>query len=403
MQNQQATAYQENLLCDTLDRMRRNPEGRKVVHIHLSRLMPMNREPLRVKIIRRMFANLEGGMHVQVFPLTNLDLVMTVNSGAQRDVNNICNRIRALLESDPITFTDDAAGNDQFVTWYDLEVDSNIATEMAVAMRDEAIARRNRPGSGQPLPSMTPADLDVVQKQLAVTNVIPFVRDQAALRLDPAKNQAAIEFREFYLSVGDLGRQIAPGVNLFGDRWLFQDLSRTMDLRMLETIVRAPHARKEPIISLNLNLESISTPAFAAFIERIPKGQRIIIEIQAIDVLAGVRHYIEVHDVMSSMGHALLIDGLSPTTLQMLDVPRLMPHYAKIMWSPELQDMMDPNSNKSAAYMIDQVGADKVILARCDSETAMSWGLKSGIRVFQGHFLDAMSRPRRRQAGQRAG
>ena len=43
MYNQGAKGYQEALLVDTLDRMRRNPEGRKVVHLHLSQLLPPNR------------------------------------------------------------------------------------------------------------------------------------------------------------------------------------------------------------------------------------------------------------------------------------------------------------------------------------------------------------------------
>ncbi len=71
---QQNTAYQENLLCDTIDRMRRNPEGRKVVHIKLSKLLPVNRTEVKIKIVSRMFGNLEGGMHVQIFPLVNQDL-----------------------------------------------------------------------------------------------------------------------------------------------------------------------------------------------------------------------------------------------------------------------------------------------------------------------------------------
>ncbi len=89
---QTTSAYQENLLCDTLDRMRRNPEGRKVVHMHISKLLPANRTPVKSKIVSRMFGNLESGMHVQVFPMVNQDLVMTVNAGSQRDVNAICKR-----------------------------------------------------------------------------------------------------------------------------------------------------------------------------------------------------------------------------------------------------------------------------------------------------------------------
>ena len=378
--------------------MRRNPEGRKVVHVHLSRLMPGNRTPVKSKIVSRMFGNLEGGMHIQMFQVINQDLVMTVNAGAQRDVNAICNRLRGLFDDDPITFTEDKDGNDQFVTWYDLEVDAAMALNMAQELREDANKRLRQPPETPPPPIMTPVQLDHVQKQLATTNIIPFVRDQVAMRVNPGDADATIEFYEFFLSVGDLQRSIAPGINVFGDRWLFQDLSRTMDLRMLETVVRAPHARESPVISLNLNLETISTPAFATFLERIPKDQKIIVEIQAIDLLAAVRNYYDVHDVISTLGHSLLIDGLNPIMLQMLDVRLMNPHYAKIMWAPELIDLMNPDSNKSASALIDSVGGDKIILARCDSQNAMAWGLKSGIRIFQGHFLDSFGKPRHRGA-----
>ena len=397
---QHTTAYQENLLCDTLDRMRRNPEGRKVVHIHLSRLMPGNRTPVKSKIVSRMFGNLEGGMHIQMFPMINQDLVMTVNAGAQRDVNAICNRLRGLFDDDPVTFTEDKDGNDQFVNWYDLEVDSAQALNMAQELREEANRRLRKAPEAPPTPAMTPVQLDHVQKQLATTNIIPFVRDQVAMRVSPGDADAHIEFYEFFLSVGDLQRTIAPGINVFGDRWLFQDLSRTMDLRMLETVVRAPHARESPVISLNLNLETISTPAFVTFLERIPEDQKIIVEVQAIDVLAAVRSYYDVHDVISSMGHALLIDGLNPIMLQMIDVRMMKPDYAKIMWAPELIDLMNPDSSKSAAALIESIGGDKIVLARCDSQNAMAWGLKSGIRIFQGHFLDSFGKPRHRAAAQ---
>ncbi len=215
------------------------------------------------------------------------------------------------------------------------------------------------------------------------------------MRVDPGSSDASIEFYEFFLSVGDLQKTIAQGINIFGDRWLFQDLSRTMDLRMLEVVVRAPHARNAPTISLNLNLETVTTPAFAAFLERMPEGQKIIVEIQAIDVLAGIRNYYEVHEVLSGLGHSLLIDGLSPTMLQMLDVPRLQPDYAKIMWAQEFIDTLHPDSNNSATAMINEVGAHKVVLARCDSQAAMAWGLQSGIRVYQGYFLDSFGKPER--------
>lgn len=387
MANQGAKGYQETLLVDTLDRIRRNPEGRKLALVRLSQLLPQNRTAVRIKIVTRMFRTLESGRQVQIFALSNDDLAMVVSAGAQRDVNNILHRIRKLFEGDPLTL-DDEGGNDRFVSWYDLTLDTAMAIQTAQKLRQEAQQTQSRSGA-QPLPPPSPAALDEIHKKLAFLNVAPFVRDQVALRINSATKEATIEFYEFFLSVGDLQRAVAPNLNLLGDRWLFQDLSRTMDLRMLDIVVRAPHARGAPALSLNLNLETILTPAFPTFLQRIEANQKVIVEVQAVDVLTNIGMYLDVQGILNSMGHALLIDGLSTTALMMLDVAKMKPDYAKIVWAPELLDMMDPATNQNAAFIVSDIGPEKVILSRCDSANALAWGLKTGINVFQGHFLDA--------------
>lgn len=386
MSTQGAKGYQETLLVDTLDRMRRNPEGRKVVHLRLGKLMPANRTPVRIKIVTRMFRTLESGRQVQIFSLTNDDLAMIVGAGAQRDVNNIIHRIRKLFEGDPLTL-DDEGGNDRFISWYDLTLDAAMAIHAAQQLRQEA--QTVQPPVATSLPNITPAALDEIHKKLAFLNVVPFVRNQVALRIDRTTNEASIEFFEFFLSVADIQRQIAPTWNLFGDRSLFQDLSRTMDLRMLDVVARAPDFRGAPAVSLNLNLETVFTPGFGSFLERLEQGQKAIVEVQAVDVLTNFNMYLDAQAVLSSMGHAVLIDGLSTSALSMLDVALMKPDYAKIIWAPELLDMMDPANNQTAAFIVQNIGTEKVILSRVDSANALAWGLKTGITVFQGHFLDA--------------
>ena len=397
MANQGARGYQETMFVDTLDRIRRNPEGRKAVHLRLSQLLPGNRTPVRIKIVTRMFRTLESGRQVQIFSLTNDDLAMVVGAGAQRDVNNIIQRIRKLFEGDPLTL-DDEAGNDRFAAWYDLTLDSAMAIHAAQQLRQNAQFAQPQ-ATAQPLPSITPAALDEIHKKLAFLNVVPFVRDQVALRVDMSTKEASIEFYEFFLSVGDIQRSIAPNWNLFSERSLFQDLSRTMDQRMLEIVLRAPQVRDAPAISLNLNLETVFTPAFQTFLTGVEQPQRVIVEIQAVDLLTNFTMYLDAKAVLSSMGHAVLIDGLSTAALSMVDVSLMKPDYAKIVWAPELLDMMDPANNQSAAFIVQNIGAEKVILSRCDSANALSWGLKTGISVFQGHFLDSFRKkaaPRRR-------
>jgi len=393
MNTQGARGYQEGLLVDTLDRMRRNPEGRKVVHLRLSQLMAHNRTPVRVRIINRMFRNLESGRQVQLFPISNDDLVIIVNAGAQRDVANTCDRIRTLFESDPVTHISDGQ-QDKFILWFDLGLDAALAIHTAQQLRQMVL--KMPPRNENALPGLTPASLDDVQKKLAFANIVPFIRDQVAVRIDPKTNAANIEFYEFFLAIADVQRALAPHINLLSDRWLFQDLSRTMDQRMLEMISRHPSARGAPAISLNLNLETVVTPTFQTFIERVEKGQKIIVEVQAVDVLTNLNLYNEVEAALSQLGHAVLIDGLTTTALSVLDVRRLNPDYAKLVWSPELLNTMDPRGSR-AATMVKQFGGDKIVLSRVDSPDALEWGVRSGIGLFQGRFLDSFSKSARKR------
>ncbi|MDX2143762.1 MAG: EAL domain-containing protein [Rhodospirillaceae bacterium] len=391
MNTQGARGYQEGLLVDTLDRMRRNPEGRKVVHLRLSQLMPHNRTPVKVRIINRMFRNLESGRQAQIFLIGNDDMVMIVNAAAQRDMANICERIRTLFESDPITHTP-AGEPDRFILWFDLNLDAALAIHTAQQLKQ--LVQKMPPRSETALPGLTPASLDDVQKKLAFANVVPFIRDQVAVRINAQTNAAAIEFYEFFMSVMDVQKAIAPGTNLLGDRWLFQELSRTMDQRMLEMVVRAPHARGVPAISLNLNLETVVTPTFLSFLERIEKEQRVIVEVQAMDVLNNLPLYTEVESALSQMKHAVLIDGLTTTALSVFDVSRLKPDYAKLVWAPELLNVMDSKGSRSTS-MIKQMGGDKIVLSRVDTADALQWGLRNGIELFQGRFLDSFGKPGR--------
>jgi hypothetical protein len=42
------------------------------------------------------------------------------------------------------------------------------------------------------------------------------------------------------------------------------------------------------------------------------------------------------------------------------------------------------------------VGGGKIIISRCESSKALSWGLKHGVTLFQGRFLDSLKSNRRR-------
>src|SRR5690606_2440067 len=109
---------------------------------------------------------------VQIFSLSNDDVVMIVNAGAQRDVNNTLHRVRKLYDGDPVT-TNDANGDDRFTTWYDLSLDAAMALHAAQQLRQAAQQAPQQTTATQ-APTLTPAALDEAQKKLAFVNVAPF-------------------------------------------------------------------------------------------------------------------------------------------------------------------------------------------------------------------------------------
>lgn len=79
----------ERLLIDTVNRLRRNGFGGKAVYLHLSRLLPVNRVPVRISIVARMFKALEAGHGAAVYRLDNDDLVILGRTLPENEVNLI--------------------------------------------------------------------------------------------------------------------------------------------------------------------------------------------------------------------------------------------------------------------------------------------------------------------------
>ena len=49
-------------------------------------------------------------------------------------------------------------------------------------------------------------------------------------------------FEEIYVRIADLQKPLMPNVNLAGNRWLFQHLTQSLDLRVLSILSRRPEA-----------------------------------------------------------------------------------------------------------------------------------------------------------------
>jgi EAL domain-containing protein (putative c-di-GMP-specific phosphodiesterase class I) len=198
-------------------------------------------------------------------------------------------------------------------------------------------------------------------------------------------------FRETYVSMQDLRALVAPGIDMFASGWLFRYLTEILDRRMLELVAgQAPASGPVPI-SLNLNIASLETPGFKRFLDAHDAAtSKPIIEIQLVDLLANSAVFAKIRESLQAQGHRILIDGLTPLTLQVIDVSALRSNLVKIWWRKDASTLFPAGRVSGLREVIDRLGRERIILARAESEQALEWGVEHGIRRFQGRLVDRL-------------
>jgi hypothetical protein len=377
---------QESLLLGAAERIGRVREGRLALHVHLSRLRPQNRQEGHLRIAMRMLEPMVNAYRGQMFLLSNSDIVFLLKDPNLTDVENMVFKLRALFSKDPLTFVDTGDGRDNFCTWFELE--GNDYDAFLAMARDAAQAARAKAREGKEAAALAPIDpksLGEIMARVASMDVTPVIRRQSAIIIH--QTNATVLFQEFFVAMAELQKALAPGVNLLGNRWLFQHLSQALDLKVLDALRRVDLRVRPQAFSLNLNLSTVLSPAFDAFAEGEAAGTGIFVELQILDVLADSRAFYAARQRLREKKRFLAIDGLNELTLQFMDVSQFEADLYKITWSP---DMRDAEHAQQVARHLGTVGGDKILLARCDSEAAINWGLERGVQRFQGRYVDAM-------------
>lgn len=376
---------QEHLLLDAAERVGRIRDGRVAVQIHLSRLRPQNRQEGYLRVAARMLEPFVNSNRGHLFVLSSADIVFIVTQPDGMELKDYIHRLRGLFAKDPLTNDDTGDGADLFCTHYDLTFDYDSFLAMVRAALADARGR-GRQTAAADLKPLDATSLSGVLDKLTLLDATPFVRRQSAIALTAAGHAQAF-FQEFFISLADLQRAIAPELNLFANRWMFQHLTVTLDRRIIDAIRRMRLAKAPPAIHLNLNLSTLSDPAFHAFEQALPAGLGLGIELQILDILADSRGFFEAQRQLKERGRHLVIDGLNEATLNFMDVSRTGADLYKLDWTPE---MREPYRRDQVVSALKNVDMSKLLLARCDSETAIAWGIDLGIQKFQGRYIEAM-------------
>ena len=116
------TSGEEDILRDYVERLGKFQAGRRVIHVHLSRLAPYNQRRHHLRIAGSAFEMLVRSFEGAQFTLFNNDLVVICKDATISQIDEYVLRLRFLFSEDPLFQAEDE-GDDAFCTWYDVEQD----------------------------------------------------------------------------------------------------------------------------------------------------------------------------------------------------------------------------------------------------------------------------------------
>ncbi len=246
----------------------------------------------------------------------------------------------------------------------------------------------------------TPEMLARVSKALQNTDFSNMIRRQSVcIILEDAQPQPL--FEEVFVSIADLGESVLPGVSLTATPWLFQDLTETLDKRVLNSVSRHDDGAFTHDFSLNLNISTILSEDFREFDDNIRSSMKntIVLELQPIDIFSDLRSYLMARDYAQNLRYKICIDGVTYKTLKFIDRERLSADYIKLTWNTDLPFALQEDTELSDCLM--NIGPNRAILCRVDDEEALLVAKKYNITLFQGRYVQHLmsKNPRNRRVG----
>lgn len=402
MQHDENIASQAYLLLDYAQRLDRHREGRRAVHIHLSKLKPQNRREQHIRVAVNTFQEIVSQYDGQVFVLSNCDLMFLFKDAKVADIDEAVMRLRYLFSEDPLAQGNDEEDLARFCTWYNVQNGYNNFLETVEKLYEDEQRRERRLAaaaeaageveiSADDRTPLSPEQLGRLENFLERADLSSVLRRQHVCAVI-GENPPQSIFKELFVSINDLATTVLPDVNLVANRWLFQHLTQTLDRRVLKLLSRADDSDLFSSFSMNLNIDTLLHPDFIEFDKSLRTGSRgtIVIELQPVDVFADYNAFMFARDFAREKGYRICLDGVGINFFKLIDRKLLEVDLVKLVWTSDLSNDANQARHEEMTEHIAEIGKSRVILSRCDTPAAIRLGQNLGITMFQGRYIDSL-------------
>ncbi|MCZ4280954.1 hypothetical protein O4H49_09215 [Kiloniella laminariae] len=391
---------QEKVFLDFVKRIGKQTDNRRAVHIHLSRLRPYHQREHHLRIAQNACEELIAKFQGTLFRLINNDIVLVTNGATITQIDETILRLRYLFSDDPMLAGDYDLEADQFCTWFDLTrqyaelialaIQKNEELE-ALKLREkaEAIAAINGKPPELPTTPLAPSQLAAVAQAINQADLSSLLKRQAIFLVNEDRKPEPL-FKELFFSIEQLQKTLLPTHNLLSNRWLFQDLTRYLDKRMLVILRQNDDSTLTRSYSLNLNVATALSNEFLKLDQTLGASVRksIVIEFQLLDVFADVGSFTFARDFLKERGYKICLDGITHLSMPMIDRRKMGFDLVKLQWNQDLTKFLTTSRAEDIRATVQKIDPNRMILCHCGAVEAIKTAQDLGIKLMQGFYID---------------
>lgn len=405
----------QETLVDLVGSLRGSPEGYYALHFNFSQLLEQYRSDYQIKIAVNILHDLYKGQDGIVFVLTNKDVIVLYHGGDRGLLEKSIFQLRYLFMDDSLSYTEDGFENPDFCAVYDLEFQwrdffrsckvlmGSPNTEMIKVAEPQPAPKVEKPApakkeesaaiqaqASEPLIRFTPDGLDHVLHKLQKTDISRTIESQAICAFPRHKTTPVSLYKETFVHIAKLRELLNIHTDLLSNKSLFKYLTHMLDKKVLDYFKEKTLLLDNPLC-LNINVTSLTSEAFVSLDKLIPQKNKksVILEIHISDVFEDLQRYLVVQDEIKKMGYQLCLDGLDDVSILYVNPKALGFNLIKLQWNPEMTTKAANSEHLSdVADAVKAFGANRLILCRCDNQSAIDYGHSLGISLFQGWHVD---------------
>lgn len=367
----------ERQLLDGLERTLRNKvrTGWALLILHLSRLPGAGPRPHHCRVAAALLNETAERYSGQSFALGDGDIALLFrppDEGAATD---------ALLAQ---LFKAEAPDISSLRSLWPLPA---AAEEALGAVRTRAEQQERKP----PRPN-GPAPRQAAQPDLLAAPLPTLLTRQVAVRLQPGQAQRIVPaFRE----IGTAGPLLAKspladdGEHALLPEYVTARLDRrVLDAALLDLGARGPMTGALLVpLHLNLSIAGVMSEEFARFATGMQGAAslQVSIEVPLAEVVADPGTAILARERVRLAGMRFVLDEMTAQSMLASRPEVLDPYLVKLAWSP-----LVAQAGLDLPATVARVGARRMVLYGCETESALLWALGVGIRLVQGSFVDTM-------------